>query len=122
MKTKYIFLLLSLLWVLGACKDDSAHNPTYGEKEIPYIYTNMPDEITVTAGEPMEFPIKVSPADGSVTMKWTLDGAVIGTSATLQYTINEPGVYALRFEVSLNNVDNFREYVLKVVPPIQPTP
>ena len=79
MKTKYIFLILCFLGIaMGSCKDDSASNPTFADDEL-YIYTDMLESVSAIAGTLTEFPILVSPADGSVSVKWLLDGEVIGT-------------------------------------------
>ena len=74
MKTKYIFLILCFLGIaMGSCKDDSASNPTFADDEL-YIYTDMLESVSAIAGTLTEFPILVSPADGSVSVKWLLDG------------------------------------------------
>ena len=73
MKTKYIFLILCFLGIaMGSCKDDSASNPTFADDEL-YIYTDMLESVSAIAGTLTEFPILVSPADGSVSVKWLLD-------------------------------------------------
>ena len=80
MKTKYIFLILCFLGIaMGSCKDDSASNPTFADDEL-YIYTDMLESVSAIAGTLTEFPILVSPADGSVSVKWLLDGEVIGAT------------------------------------------
>lgn len=114
MKTTYLFLFVSLILVFASCKDDSADNPVFGEKEIPYIYSSLPEKISATAGEPMDYTILVSPADGSVDIQWLLDGKVVSTTTKFEYTITEPGIHTLRFEASRNGVDNYREYPLTV--------
>ena len=98
MKTKYIFLILCFLGIaMGSCKDDSASNPTFADDEL-YIYTDMLESVSAIAGTLTEFPILVSPADGSVSVKWLLDGEVIGTAPTLSYTFTQTGSFKLRFE------------------------
>lgn len=114
MKTTYLFLFISLILVFASCKDDSADNPVFGEKEIPYIYSNLPETITATAGELLNYSVLVSPADGSVKVQWLLDGEVISTTTQFEYTFNEAGTHTLRFEASRNGVDNYRQYPLTV--------
>lgn len=116
MKTRYIYALIALCLAFASCKDDSADNPAFGEKEIPYIYTNRPATIVAKVGEAIEFPMQVSPSDGSVAVKWTLNGEVIATSTLLQYTVNTAGTYILRFEATRNGIINYREYTLTVSP------
>ena len=109
MKTKYIFLILCFLGIaMGSCKDDSASNPTFADDEL-YIYTDMLESVSAIAGTLTEFPILVSPADGSVSVKWLLDGEVIGTAPT--------GSFKLRFEAVRNGTTNFREFTLVVTAP-----
>ena len=110
MKTKYIFLILCFLGIaMGSCKDDSASNPTFADDEL-YIYTDMLESVSAIAGTLTEFPILVSPADGSVSVKWLLDGEVIGTAPTLSYTFTQTGSFKLRFEAVRNGTTNFREF------------
>ena len=59
----------------------------------------------------------VSPADGSVSVKWLLDGEVIGTAPTLSYTFTQTGSFKLRFEAVRNGTTNFREFTLVVTAP-----
>ena len=104
MKTKYIFLILCFLGIaMGSCKDDSASNPTFADDEL-YIYTDMLESVSAIAGTLTEFPILVSPADGSVSVKWLLDGEVTGS-------------FKLRFEAVRNGTTNFREFTLVVTAP-----
>lgn len=113
MKAKYIFFSIMIL-ALSACKDDFGNNPVFGDNEIPYIYANYPEKMTGTAGKPIEYSMQVSPADGSVSVKWILDGVVISTTTLLQYTITASGTYILRFEATRNNITNYREYQLTI--------
>ena len=109
MKTKYIFLILCFLGIaMGSCKDDSASNPTFAD---------MLESVSAIAGTLTEFPILVSPADGSVSVKWLLDGEVIGTAPTLSYTFTQTGSFKLRFEAVRNGTTNFREFTLVVTAP-----
>ena len=117
MKTKYIFLILCFLGIaMGSCKDDSASNPTFADDEL-YIYTDMLESVSAIAGTLTEFPILVSPADGSVSVKWLLDGEVIRTAPTLSYTFTQTGSFKLRFEAVRNGTTNFREFTLVVTAP-----
>ena len=106
----------SLVSAPGSCKDDSASNPTFADDEL-YIYTDMLESVSAIAGTLTEFPILVSPADGSVSVKWLLDGEVIGTAPTLSYTFTQTGSFKLRFEAVRNGTTNFREFTLVVTAP-----
>lgn len=120
MKTiKYLLICMSLLGLtITSCGEESVTDPSFGEKEIPYIYTNRPLEIFYTIGEPAYFDIKVSPNDGTVKCKWLLDGNQISTSVTLDYTFTEEqvGVHDLKFEAERNGIKNSREYILTIHP------
>ncbi|MDR1090321.1 MAG: hypothetical protein LBL79_04525 [Prevotella sp.] len=118
MKTKSIFLLLCFIGIaMGSCKDDSADNPVFRDDEAPYIYTDMSDRVSAIAGMPAQYPILVSPADGSTTVTWLLEGQVIGNTPTLSYTFPQPGIFKLRIEAKRNGLLNFREFTLTVTAP-----
>ncbi|MCD7936641.1 MAG: hypothetical protein LUG98_07255 [Tannerellaceae bacterium] len=114
MKTTHIFFWLLLLVTAMACKDDSADNPVFGAGEIPYIYSNLPETLNATTAEPLNFSVQISPADGSVSVKWLLDGTVISTTKELGYTVPVAGSYALRLEAERNGKLNYRDYLLNV--------
>lgn len=97
----------------NSCTDDSADNPVFGENEL-YIYTDMQETISAIVGTPTTFPILISPADGSVSVRWLLNDKVIGTEPTLNYTFTETGVFTLRIEAQRGETTNFREFKLTV--------
>lgn len=116
MKTTLFYLFLGFISILtGSCKDDSADNPIFREDEIPYIYTDMLETTSAIAGEKAEFKVLVSPADERTSVKWLLDGEVIGTTASLVYTFPKAGTFKLRIEVTRNGLLNYRNFTLTVI-------
>lgn len=117
-KIKSIFMAVMLaaatLAAVVSCKSDSADNPVFGKGEI-YIYTNLPQAITVTVGQPQLFNMKVSPANGSVDCRWLLDGTLIADTPEFEYIFYTAGVFTLRFEAEKDGVVNYRQFNLTVV-------
>jgi hypothetical protein len=109
----YIFTILAMT-LFTSCGDDSGSNPEFASDEIPYIYCTWIENLTATVGTPLTVDLLVSPADGSVTYKWTLDGTSISTDRDLNYTPTKAGTYVLRFEATRNGKTNSRQANLTV--------
>lgn len=114
MKTLYKLAAIAVACLLCVCcAHDRGVNPEFGPDEV-YIYTNLPQTLSATIGEPTNFSMMVSPNDGSVMCQWLLNGVVISYDTTLEYTIWDAGVYKLRFEAEKGGFVNYREYKLTV--------
>ena len=117
MKVIFFYLILCVISLsLNSCVNDSEDNPIFGENEL-YIYTEIQGSVSGIAGTPTTLPIVVSPADGSVSVRWLLNNEVIGTEPTLNYTFTEVGTFTLRIEAQRGEATNYREFTLTVTEP-----
>jgi hypothetical protein len=108
MKNLLYILTILVMTLFASCTDDSGSNPEFTSDEIPYIYCNWVQNMTGTVGTEISIKMMISPADGSVTYKWTLDGNTISTDLSLAYTPTEAGTHKLIFEASRNGIINTR--------------
>jgi len=112
MKFIKLFILALMVAGLASCKKDEGSNPVFGPDEV-YIYTNS-TSFGFTQGTTANIPMLVSPNDGSINFRWSIDGVVISTERDLVYIFTVPGAYRLRFETNRGNFTNFREFSLTV--------
>ena len=112
---KRYLLMLTAVCVLAGCSYYKG-NPEFGEDEIPYIYCEQAGAVNVYAGQPYEVVLAVTPSDGSVQCRWTLEGELIAETASLTAVApEEPGKYGLLFEAVRGEQTNQRSFTLYVM-------
>ncbi len=112
---KRYLLMLAALCVLFGCSYYKG-NPTFDKDEIPYIYCEQAGAVNVYAGQPYEVVLAVTPSDGSVQCRWTLEGGLIAETVSLTAVApEEPGQYRLMFEAVRGDQSNRRSFTLYVM-------
>ncbi len=104
------FALLSLTALAAASGcSKTISDPVFDEGEF-YIYsTTWVAENSIPAGSTFSVnDLYVSPADGSVTCCWTLDGEVISNRRTVSCTFNAEGTHELVFTATKDGVSKTR--------------
>ena len=110
---KYILVLAAVLLWTGCSYYKG--NPEFDEDEIPYIYCESTGAVNVYAGQPYEVVLVVTPSDGSVQCRWSLDGETIAETSSLSAVApEEPGQYQLLFEAQRGEQFNTRSFTLYV--------
>lgn len=108
MKTiKYLSLFILLLF--GGCQGEEIGNPTFGDKDVPRIFMAWQEEINTKVGNTLVFSPRISPSDGEISYRWTLNETVLTTDKELTFTPTQAMEdVELRFEVVRNGVMNYR--------------
>lgn len=96
---KFKYILMVLVGCLCMACEKEVGNPSFAPDEL-YVYDQTASTLAAVVGEEFAINLIVSPNDGSVECKWTLDGKVIGSSKDLLYTFTTPGTFALRFDAT----------------------
>lgn len=112
---KTIHILFALLATIIASCSEEYGNPTFGDDELYIYYSSWAATATVSVGGTYaKNDVVVSPADGSVSCCWTLDGTVISTELAVAHTFPAAGRYELRFEAKRGSAVNSRTVTITV--------
>lgn len=108
-----LFCIAAMSAAAGCSKMVS--DPVFDEGEF-YIYcTSWTAAVNVSAGSAFSITdLFVSPADGSVTCRWTLDGEVISNQRTVSCTFNRAGTYSLVFTAEKDGTSKTRSMEITV--------
>ena len=119
MKTmKYLMGLLGAL-VLASCAGEKVSDPVFGPDETPYIYMEWSSSQVYSVGDVVKFTAQVSPLEGT-SVRWLIDGNVVSTTPSIEYTIEGTEGFTLRFEAERNGIVNYRQATVAIQVPFVP--
>ncbi len=112
---KTIHLLLALCAGLFLSCSENCDDPRFAGDELFIYYSSWADATTLRAGSTYaKRDVVVSPADGSVSCCWKLDGREIARGLAVEHLFADPGVYRLTFEAVRGETVNTRTTTVTV--------
>lgn len=115
-KIHFIIAGISALALLQGCTE-KVHDPVFAESEFYIHADSWAKSTTVKQGKNRVWEVFVSPADGSVKCRWTLDGEVVSNHTSVTLSFNRTGEHELVFTAERNGAVKTRTTAITVSAP-----